>query len=500
MEQPSLFDEVTTGDARAVASFVADFRGWQAAARAQLLAETPPEAVWWQPVSAGEAKAFPVTPADTGPRVPKAFVGLARAASCHCSPDRWALMYQLLWRLTHGERHLLQLGGDPQVARITAYAKAVRRDVHKMKAFVRFRAVAETDAPDGEPRYVAWFEPEHFIVAYASGFFRRRFANMRWSILTPYGCAHYDGPDMNNGAVWFSPGTDKSAAPDDDVLEDAWRTYYRSIFNPARVKIRAMQSEMPVKYWKNMPEAQLIPQLLRDADRRVAAMEDEVGTTDALQCGPRPATPDAHHAEAVARSAADSLERLALQARTCRRCPLWEPATQTVFGEGPRDARVMIVGEQPGDAEDLAGRPFVGPAGRLLDRSLAQAGIDCDALYLTNAVKHFKFAPRGKQRLHVRPADPEVFACKSWLDNEIDLLDPALIVAMGATAAQALLGRPVRITHERGTIVQSAHGGGRRRILLTVHPSYLLRLPDADVAARASAQFTRDLAQACDWL
>jgi len=339
---------------------------------------------------------------------------------------------------------------------------------------------------------VAWFEPEHFIVAYASGFFRRRFANMRWSILTPYRCAHYDGPDVNGGAVWFSSGTDKRAAPDGDVLEDAWRLYYRSIFNPARVKVAAMRSEMPQKYWKNMPEAHLIPQLLRDADRRVSDMQAAHKTLDTLNCGPVPASPDRAVAQAVADSPAESLHRLALEASTCRACPLWSPATQTVFGEGPSDARLMIVGEQPGDAEDLAGRPFVGPAGQLLDRALADAGIDRRGLYLTNAVKHFKYTPRGKTRLHARPEDPEVFACRPWLTAEIERVGPKLILAMGATAGRSLLGRPVQVLRERGQLLAV----GEQSMLLTVHPSYLLRLADARAKARAYDQFVADLMRA----
>lgn len=494
MEQPSLFGDNTPGAHQIAVVFTPDFESWQRAARAQLIAERDPALLWWQ--ARVETQILPhaisVAPTAEGPRVPKAFVAMARAAACHRNPDRWALLYRVLWRLTHGERHLMQLGGDPDIARLTRYAKAVRRDVHKMKAFVRFRAVPEPDAPDGEPRYVAWFEPEHFIVKYASGFFRRRFANMRWSILTPYDCAHYDGPDTNAGGLWFSPGTDKSAAPEGDVLEDAWRIYYRSIFNPARVKVRAMQSEMPQKYWKNMPEAHLIPSLLREADRRVGDMQATRKDVDTLNCGPVPASPDQAAEQAVARSPADSLYRLALQAATCRECPLWGPATQTVFGEGPANARLMIVGEQPGDAEDLAGRPFVGPAGQLLDRALIDAGLDRSALYLTNAVKHFKYTPRGKTRLHARPEDPEVFACRPWLTREIERVSPRLILAMGATAGRSLLGRPVQVLRERGHVVAA----GERQVLLTMHPSYLLRLTDARAKTQAYAQFVSDLAQA----
>jgi len=375
----------------------------------------------------------------------------------------------LLWRLTHGERHLLQLAGDEDVARATRYAKAVRRDVHKMKAFVRFRAVDEPGFD--EPRYVAWFEPEHLIVDYATGFFVRRFSNMRWSILTPDRCVHFEGVAQSRPSAWFSPGTDKSAAPDSDVFEDAWRVYYKNIFNPARVKIKAMQSEMPVKYWKNMPEAHLIPGMIRDADRRVAEMEAAHKREDAMHCGPRPASPDVLQQRKAQQLQAHSLEQLAAQAATCRRCALCDPATQTVFGEGPRDARIMLVGEQPGDAEDLAGRPFVGPAGQLLDRALVAAGLDRESLYLTNTVKHFKFTPRGKQRLHTKPDYNEINACRAWLDAELAQVQPRRVVALGGTAAGALLGRPVAITRERGQVFDWQGS----ELLLTLHPSYLLR-------------------------
>ncbi|MES1948107.1 uracil-DNA glycosylase [Salinisphaera sp. C84B14] len=494
--QVSLFDAASTAKDQVVARFTPDFAGWQGRARQLLADDTPPERVWWQP-SAQSQDTKVSLPADKPParpagRVPRAFVDQARAVACHVDDDRWALLYRLLWRLTHGERHLLQLSGDRDVVRLTAYAKAVRRDVHKMKAFVRFREVDEPGAADAEPRYVAWFEPEHFIVEYVSGFFKRRFANMRWSILTPFGCAHWEG----EGDVWFSPGTDKSAAPEGDRLEAAWQTYYRSIFNPARVKIRAMQSEMPQKYWKNMPEAHLIPSLLRDADRRVQAMEANRRHSDELRCGPRPASPDTDNAAAVEASAPASLERLALQATTCRSCPLWQPATQTVFGEGPAHARVMLVGEQPGDREDLAGRPFVGPAGQLLDRALAAAGIARERVYLTNAVKHFKFSPRGKTRLHATPSETEVMACRPWLDTEIGLVAPELVICLGATAGRSLLGADVRVSRDRGRFID--HDG--RRYLLTVHPSYLLRRGAAAANHSEYARFVADLAMAVDWV
>lgn len=179
MDQPSLFAQSPPAADQRLVAFNPDFAGWQAAARSQLAAGRRPESLWWTPDPTAAKPANPDQPIP----VPRRFMELARPASCHRASDRWALLYAVLWRLTHGERHLLQLAGDPQTARLHTYAKTVRRDVHKMKAFVRFREVAEPE--HDEPRYVAWFEPDHHIVAYASGFFRRRFANMRWSILTP---------------------------------------------------------------------------------------------------------------------------------------------------------------------------------------------------------------------------------------------------------------------------------------------------------------------------
>ena len=197
-------------------------------------------------------------------RVPRAFVEVAGRVACHRDPQRWALLYRTLFRLTHGEGYLLKVAVDPDVHLLTAMDKAVRRDVHKMRAFVRFRTVT---AEDGEPWYVAWFEPEHHIVEMNAPFFRDRFASMKWSILTPDRCAHWDG-----AALHFTPGLTRAEAPDADAIEPLWRQYYANIFNPARVKIHAMQKEMPKRYWHNLPEAELIPGLIAQAPGRVQTM------------------------------------------------------------------------------------------------------------------------------------------------------------------------------------------------------------------------------------
>ena len=185
-----------------------------------------------------------------------------------------------------------------------------------------------------------------------------------------------------------------------------------------------------------------------------------------------------------------SLTSLTRDAEDCQRCPLYRMATQTVFGEGPADAPVMLVGEQPGDQEDLQGHPFVGPAGKMLDRALTEAGVDRTRVYVTNAVKHFKFEPRGKKRLHKKPNAGEIEACKWWLDRELDLIKPELVVALGATAARALSGRNITIGRERGRVLALQPD---LRGLVTVHPSSLLRLPDPESRHREYARFVADL-------
>ena len=196
-------------------------------------------------------------------------------------------------------------------------------------------------------------------------------------------------------------------------------------------------------------------------------------------------------------TALPSLQTLREEAAGCRACHLWKDATQTVFGEGPSHARVMLVGEQPGDKEDLAGKPFVGPAGQMLDRALEEAGIDRKKAYVTNAVKHFKFVARGKFRLHQKPTTPEIKACRPWYERELAAIKPDLVVAMGATSAQSVFGKITPINKNRGRLIDLDDG---IKALVTVHPSYLLRLPDAEAKAREYARFVDDLKIAAAFL
>ena len=251
-----------------------EYEAWRAAARRLLAQGVAPEEVLWTD-DRQEASLFvreepaeaAAVPGDSAIKVPAAFMDLARSVAAHTDARRWGMLYRVLWRLTRGaERHLLGMATDRDVRQLQDWSKAVGRDIHKMHAFVRFRLVG-TDAATGREQFVAWFEPEHRIVRLASPFFEKRFAGMDWAILTPYECAHRDGTRLH-----FTAGVSRSSAPDEDALDDLWRTYYRNIFNPARVKISAMQSEMPKKYWKNLPEASLIAGLIAESTRRVQGM------------------------------------------------------------------------------------------------------------------------------------------------------------------------------------------------------------------------------------
>jgi DNA polymerase len=185
-----------------------------------------------------------------------------------------------------------------------------------------------------------------------------------------------------------------------------------------------------------------------------------------------------------------TLPALRTAAAHCRGCHLWEKATQTVFGAGPSDARIMMVGEQPGHEEDLAGAPFVGPAGRVLDRALDEAGIDRDEVYVTNVVKHFKWIPKGKRRIHAKPSPLEISACLPWLEAELDVIKPTALVCLGATAAQALLGPKFRVTRQRGEWISARWAP---HVMATIHPSAILRAPDDEARRVEMGRFVADL-------
>lgn len=442
----------------------ADLDGFRAALRRLISDNVPPPQIVWDDApalfaeeSAGEAP--PVA-------LPRRVADIIKLLVCHRDAERYALLYQLAWRVLQGEKALPEIASDPLVHRLHRMEKSVRRDLHKMHAFVRFR-----ESTDG--RFIAWFEPDHFIVEATAQFFVDRFRGMAWSILTPAGSLHWDCVQLTVG-----PPARRQDAPAGDAFEEGWRGYYESTFNPARLNPDVMRGHMAKKYWKNLPEAQSIPDLIRSAPSRVRQMiEQEVGM-------PRKRNP--HKAvEAMRNQEPKSLA--ALNRLIAAAEPMVKGGTRAVLGEGPLHPGIAFVGEQPGDQEDLAGKPFVGPAGQLLDRALQAAGIDRKQSYVTNAVKHFKFEPRGKRRLHSKPNAGEVKHYRWWLQKELDFVKPRLVVALGATAALALAGKPLSVSGNRGPLILDGRSG-----FITIHPSFLLRMPDED-KEQAFRDFVSDL-------
>ena len=453
---------------------IRDYVHWRATARNLLAIDLAPEHIDLADAEIGqEALLGNYTVPETKCRanVPREFLALAEVSARYRDPQRWNLLYRALFRLTHGEPYLLHVDVDDDIRRLRLMQKAIGRDMHKMTAFVRFREIHT----DHGLEYIAWHRPDHDIVEATAPFFVRRFGAMRWAILTPDRSAYWDLKELR-----FGPGMPRTAAPAADDLEALWKTYYSSIFNPSRTNIRAMTLEMPVRHWATLPETDILTQLLREADSRVLTMIEKQAPSA------QPFIPPTRN-----------VHELAKAAKGCQGCPLYEHATQTVFGEGPSKSRILMVGEQPGDQEDLAGKPFVGPAGQLLDRALNDAQISRAEIYMTNAVKHFKFTERGKRRIHEKPAGLEISACRPWLEAEMAAVEPELIVCLGATAAQSLMGRDFRILAERGKLFPHRWAKG---LMATIHPSAILRMPDPARRTEEYEMLVRDLSLIPEYL
>ena len=506
-------------DARdAVVEPTAAFDQFRQRARALLAAGVPPGAAqgtWGGCVDGARRGAADLFAADSSvtvhpsavgggssPAVPRSFIALARRVVLHSAPGRFDALYALLWRLVH-EPGLRHDPLDADLLRLRQMARAVQRDAYKMRAFVRFRPVQDHGATDvTEPAqdvtlHVAWFEPEHDVLEAVAPWFARRFAGMRWAILTPRRSVRWS---PGHQRLHFGHGAERAQAPAADAGEALWLTYYRHIFNPARLNLPLMRQHMPRKYWANLPEAAAIADLAAEANERTAGMlaqaahqsdgatslqNQELLAPDEQALAPV-FTPETRAVAATIKAtpitfvarppppAPATLGGLHAAVQACAACPLSACATQAVNGAGPLRARLMLVGEQPGDQEDLAGRPFVGPAGQLLNQALAQAGLDRGELFLTNAVRHFKHELRGKRRIHKTPGQREAAACRPWLLQEIELVQPIALLALGATAARALLGPGVTLAEARG---RWWPGPGGRQVLVTWHPAALLRLP-----------------------
>ena len=394
---------------------------WRNHARKLLTQNTPPEAVCW--TIGGEQSSLDLfdsferkeKPHGSHIKIAPDLLNLLRTALMHSADDRFQVAYSLLYR-TMKQPRLHRNPADAQVIKLNGYVKSVRRDIHKMHAFVRFRKVGESN---GREQFVAWFEPDHYIVEATAPFFRNRFNGMDWLIITPRSSIAWDGTNVAVG-----PGGAKSDAPTDDKLEEEWRVYYANIFNPARLKIKAMKSEMPVKYWKNLPEAELIEPLITKASGRIQVMIDDCNVND---------LPVVHIKDPVTTSDTkfENLNELYKALTANDKKPSENFSDKIVCGTGPLNASMMFIGEQPGDEEDRQGTPFAGPAGQLLNSALKTLGINQTEAFLTNAVKRFKFITRGNRRVHQTPTISDIEHYRWWLSQEIALVKPEIIVALG---------------------------------------------------------------------
>ena len=417
-----------------------DWDGWRQATRALVLAGVPPSEVTW---SIGE----PTRDLPTGSgtfAVSRALVSLASLAIQARDQDRFGLLYGLVWRANAGDNPLAS-DTDPDLSLARRLALAVRADAHRMRTHMRFMPA--------EDRLLGWYAPAHYVLEANAQRLVRRFPAAAFSLITPDGSAHWDRIELRFGTGLRHP-------EDDDTLLAWWNAHGGAVLDDATVGT-------------SVPEAEDLDEAPRPLDRpALGPVVLDLGADPELRTAMR-------------------------QSTTCHRCPLHAPATQTVFGEGPAGAAAMFIGEQPGDQEDIIGRPFVGPAGQLLDRAMEEAGIDRRTIYITNAVKHFKFTPRGSRRIHQAPSPEEIQICRFWLDGERVQLRPKLLVLMGASGARAVLGRPVAVTRERGRAFRLEDG---QLAFMTVHPSYLLRIPDEAGKAREYQAFVRDLTMVRDLL
>ena len=459
-----------------------DFDAWRSAALTALSQGLTPESIDWRtqqsdaPALFAAPRELPAVPVDPPQvRVSRELAALLKDAAHFRDERRWSFLYRVLWRWAQGDRSVAS-PADEDGARLYKMAKAVRRAQHDMIAYVRFR---QRDASLGPPEYVAWYEPDHDVLAWGAEHFAARMGRSTWLITTPHGAAMWNGERLESERRRALASDHASDTP--DAAEALWMTYYRSIFNPARLNESALEQHMPVRFWKGLPEGALIPQLLSDA-RGGARRVGQARAVGAL--GGKTVQVEAQDAQPE-RDAPTSFD-------ACRRCDLWRNATQAVDGSGPADARIMLLGEQPGDQEDLKGEPFVGPAGQLLDDAMQRAGVPREQVYLTNAVKHFKWEPRGKRRLHKTPAQQEVEACSYWLERELDETGARVIVTLGATALTALLGKRATLRAHAGRVVPF----GDKLIVATYHPSYALRQLDDAAREKTIADIVDALARA----
>ncbi|KIG03439.1 UdgX family uracil-DNA binding protein [Caballeronia concitans] len=463
------------------------FAAWRTVARSLVTEGVAPEDVLWRE-SAASATVFGTIAPPCGPVDPNApkpvkiareFLAMLETAACYRARDRWPFLYKVLWRWTQGDRAVAS-PEDADGHRLNRMIEAVQVEESKMRKTLRFR---HRDASLGPPEFISWCEPVHDLLEHAAMHFATRMGSATWMIATPHGAAFWDGAllrvdrtsEPEEKPMDFGESADSMSgeAVSGDAIEALWLAYYESTFAPALENAVEMASHMPVRYWKSPPNERADPALIARADPYTRRDREPRNVPDDMEV---PLNTDLEPLKGTSLKAPPSLD-------ACKRCSLWRNATQAVPGTGPDNARVMLVGEQPGDSEDREGTPFVGAAGKLLDDAIREAQLTRESLFLTNAVKHFKWdeqaqeAGGDKERLLVTPSQREREACRYWLDEELTRIAPKVVVALGATALKALTGHRTALSEYLGKTIE--HKG--RIVVPTYHPSYLLRLTDEKV-------------------
>jgi DNA polymerase len=408
--------------------------------------------------------ALTTAPPLTAPAIPRDLLAQLQTASCFRAPDRWALLYRVLWRWTHGERHVVD-PADPDGAQLALRVQSIEHETDELLSFTRFRL---RDPSMGLPEFVGWYEPRHDILKRAAARFAQPMGDSTWMLATPHGAVFWNGmllridrcatEEDQQAAQAVPPDVMAGEATTSEPAEALWLAYYASVVN-------ALPTPARLSYWRTPPAGPPLPAHLARKRSRLGAQAVTVTV---------PQTPPVEYS-ALTPPLREAVGPLA----ACRRCALWRNAKQAVAGAGPAHATIMAIGEQPGEYENQHGEPFTGPAGQLLDAVLARAGLDRAALYLTYAVKHYKWETLDQQRVHRTPERREVEACRHWLEQELTRVAPRVIVTLGATALKALTGAHVNLSEYVGQTI--AHR--ERLIVPTWHPVYALRTADARLRA-----------------
>ncbi|WP_345815041.1 DUF4130 domain-containing protein [Paraburkholderia sp. PREW-6R] len=400
--------------------------------------------------------------------IPRELLARLQTAACYRAPDRWALLYRILWRWTHGERRVLD-PGDEDGALLATRIAAVERETDDLLLLTLFR---RRDPTMGLPEFVGWYEPRHDLLERAAERFAEKMGDSTWMLATPHGAAFWNGmllfigrtasEEQDEATHALPPGAMAGEAISSESAEALWLMYYANAFNGER-------TPMPLRYWRTPPAGPPLPASIARARSRLGAQAAPVSVPPAPPVEYSAMTPPFREPSGPPDA--------------CRRCALWRNARQAVAGVGPRRAPIMVVGEQPGEDENQRGESFIGPAGQLLDAVLARAGLERASLYLTYAVKHYKWETLdhqhehasgqqpNRQRMHRMPARREVEACRYWLDKELAQVGPRVVVTLGPTALKAMSGAHVSLSEYLGqTIVH-----GDLMIVPTWHPAYALR-------------------------